>query len=243
MIRFLEQYNGEDLRESHYSRLLRAHLAAYGTDYDFCRFYEMTYRRRAGIICVFNGAMTADFCDGVKPTSSMRRELAEFVDFQQPYSVELPHEIALRQGFSGCISVERRFFEIPPKECSDGLIDPNPETVFSALGLPADSYPAWLTDTLRRVNRGCSELIGYGSSVLTVRFKSDGLAYITDLATPEDDRGKGYARELLGRASKSLWDRGFTAYLSAKPELFGFYRELGYPEIGEDKVYIQKERQ
>ena len=243
MIKLLEQYDGGGLRDSHYSRLLRAHLAAYGTGFDFCRFYEMTYRRRAGIICVFNGAMTADFCDSAKPTSTMRRELAEFVDFQQPYSVELPHEIALRQGFAGYVGVERRFFEIPPAECSDGLIDPDPETAFAALGLPADTYPTWLTDTLRRVNHGFSELIGYKSSVLTVRFMFDGLAYITDLATPEEDRGKGYARELLGRASKSLRDRGFTAYLAARPKLFGFYRGLECPEIGEDRVYIQKESQ
>ena len=243
MIKLLEQYNGDGLRDSHYSRLLRAHLAAYGTGYDFCRFYEITYRRRAGIICIFNGAMTADFCEGAKPTSSMRRELAEFIDFQQPYSVELPHEIALRQGFSGYTGIERRFFEIPPSDSADGLTDPDPETAFAALGLPADSYPTWLTDTLRRVNHGYSELIGYKSSVLTVRFKADGLSYITDLATPEEDRGKGYARELLGKASKSLSDRGFTAYLAARPKLFGFYRGLGCPEVGEDKVYIQKESQ
>ena len=244
MIRWLEHYDGGGLRDSHYSRLIRAHLAAYGTEFDFCRFYEISYRRRAGIICVFNGAMTADFSDGVTPSSSARRELAEFVDFQRPYSVELPHELVPRQGFSGYAGVERRFYEIPPSDTSDGLIEPAPEDVFAAIGdLPADSYPSWLTDTLRRVNRGHSELLGYRSSVLTVRFKADGLAYITDLATPPDDRGKGFARELLGRASRKLADGGRTAYLAARAELFGFYCKLGCPEVGADKVYIQKERQ
>ena len=241
MIRFLEKYDGEGLRDSHYSRLIRAHLAAYGTEFDFCRFFELTYRRRAGIICVFNGSMTADLCDGAKPSGIMRHELAEFIDFQQPYSVELPHEIALRQGFSGYSAIERKFYEIPSANGADGLISPEPRDVFSALELPADTYPTWLTDTLRRVNHGLSELIGYKSSVLTVRFKANGLAYITDLATPPDDRGKGYARELLGRASRSLNDRGYTVYLAARPDLFGFYRELGYHEVGTDKVYIRKE--
>lgn len=242
MIKFLEHYDGADLRESHYSRLIRAHLASYGTEYDFCRFYEISYRRRVGIICVFNGAVTADFCDGATPNSSARRELAEFVDFQRPYSVELPHELVTRQGFSGCAGIERRFYEIPPFDTSDGLINPAPEDVFAALeDLPEDSYPTWLTDTLRRVNHGYSELFGYRSSVLTVRFKADGLAYITDLATPLSDRGKGYARELLGRASKKLADSGCTAYLAARPKLFEFYRKLGCLEVGVDKVYIQKE--
>ena len=241
MIKLLEAYDGGGLRDSHYSRLILAHLAAYGTEYDFCRFYEITYRRRAGIICIFNGAMTADFCDGAKPNQIMRHELAEFVDFQRPYSLEIPFELARKSGFSGYQSVERRFFEIPPSAISDGLTVPDPEAVFKTVALPADNYPAWLTDTLRRLNHGLSELIGYKTSVLTVRFKMNSLAYITDLATPPEDRGKGYARELLGRAAGRLANGGYTVYLAARPKLFGFYRTIGCREVGEDKLYIQKE--
>lgn len=240
MIKLLEEYDGGGLRDSHYSRIIRAHLEAYGTGFDFCRFYEISYRKRAGIICLFNGSMTAELCEGAKPGSIMKHEISELVDFQKPYSVELPHELAGR-GFSRYIGTERRFFEIPSADSADGLISPEPDEVFSALGLPKDSYPIWLTDTLRRVNHGYSELLGYRSSVLTVRFKSEGLAFITDLATPVADRGKGYARELLGISAKKLANGGYTAYLAAMPELWEFYRSLGCREVGADKVYISKE--
>lgn len=237
MIRLIDGFEGSCLRESHLSRVIKSHFLAYGAEYDFCRFYEMAERRRKGIIAVFNGAVSAELCEGEKPGGDIKRELGEFISFQRPAFAEIPEELIGRRGLKGYISKPRVFFEIPPAESSDGLITPEPEAAFAAIGSGGD-YGLWLTDTLRRTNMGLARLYGYESSVLTLRFAVSGKAYISDVATPPDDRGKGYARELLGRVSRALADEGLCAYLSALPETAEYYRSLGYPEIGGDKVYV-----
>ena len=240
MIRILENYNGGDLRESHYSSVIRAHLAAYGTGYDFCRFYEICHRRRIGVISVFNSAVTADFTGSGKITHEVKREIAEFIDFQLPLSIEMPHEFLLRQGFSGYASCERAFFTVPPAASAVGIFEPEPENVFKTVYGENGDYGLWLTDTMRRVNNGLSRLYGYESAVLTVRFTVGGRAYITDVATQEGDRGKGYARTLLGGVAKLLSDEGLSSYLTARSETSGYYRSLGYPETGADRVFDLK---
>lgn len=241
MIRLIENFDGSGLEKSHYSRVILSHLAAYGTGYDFCLFYEIVERKRIGVISVFNGSVTADLTDGARPSPIIRREIREFVDFQSPYSVELPAGLVLKSGFPGYKSSERRFFEVIPGETSDGLSTPDFDYVFNAISLPGDSYPLWLTDTAKRVNSGLSELIRYESSVLTVRFKAPGLAFVTDLATPEEDRGKGYAKELLRRTACRLKSDGYITYLAAKPSLWEFYEKVGCKTVGGDFIYLKKE--
>lgn len=242
MIKLLNDFDGSGLRVSHYSDLIRSHLSTYGTGYDFCRFYEIAYRRRVGVISVFNGAVTADFCGGASILPAARREISEFLDFMSPESAELPPEFIGGRYCAGYIRAPRTFFSIPPADTSDGLTDPDPKTAFDTAYGGAGDYGLWLTDTVRRKNLGSSFIKGYESSVLTVRFMLSGRAYITDVATPESDRGKGYARELLGRASRLLLDAGYSAYLAAGPDSVGYYRSLGYPELGADTLLLAKER-
>ncbi len=237
MIRLLESCGGEELGDTHYSRVIRSHLNAYGLEYGFCRFYEIFYKTRVGIICVLNGAVTIDLLNGVKPSGTLKREISEFIDFQAPYSFELPAELIPKNGFSGYKAAKRKFYEIPQFDSSEGIFTPEPEKVFETLGLPRESYPAWLTDTLRRINRGLEELYGYGSAVLSVRFKDGRLAYISDVATPPKDRGKGYARQLIWRTAKKLGDEGYISYLGALEETAGFYEEAGCKAVGEDIVF------
>ena len=240
MIRLLEGFDGSGLGDTHYSRVIRSHLSAYGTGYDFCLFYEICSHSRIGIISVFNGAVTADLTEGSRAGGGIRREIREFVEFQRPYSVELPTELAPKTAFGGYSAVERKFYKVLPASDCKGLLVPEFEDAFRALELPNESFPLWLTDTAKRVNSGLSELIGLYSSVLTVRFMDSGLAYISDLATPSCDRGKGHARELLQKAAKRLYDGGMTAYLSAQPSLWGFYEKAGCQLVGEDIIYIAK---
>ena len=240
MIKLLEQLDGASLRASHYSGLIRAHLAVYGAGYDFCRFYEIKYRRRAGVVCLFNGSAGADFYEGAR-LGEAKHELSEFIDFASPESVELPRELAPAKGFSGFRAEERIFFGIPPADTAEGIFAPDPEAVFKTVyeGRDAD-YGLWLTDTLKRVNSRRSALYGYKTSVLTVRFSDGGRAYITDVATPSADRGKGMARTLVRGAAKLLSDGGLKCYLCANEDSAGFYREIGCTEIGRDRIYLRK---
>ncbi len=240
MIKLLDNYDCSGLRQSHYSGLIRAHFETYGAGYDFCRFYGISYRKPVGAVCVFNGSAVADFCSESKLRDA-RRELSEFIEFVSPESIELPPELVPRQGFSGYTGVMRTFFEISPAETSEGIFAPPPEAVFNtALRESGANYGLWLTDTMKRVNSRRSALYGYESSVLTVRFSDSGNAYITDVRTPPEDRGKGYARRLLGAAAKILADSGMSAYLSAREEAAGYYRHIGCKEIASDRIFIKK---
>lgn len=240
MIRLLEGFDGGELRDSHYSATILSHLSAYGTKFGFCRFYEIFRRKRVGIICVFNGTVTADFCEGARVTSEVRRELCEFVDFQSPNVVEIPKELAPRRGFSGYDVTRRRFYKIPTGEDSEDITEPEPAQVYEVLGAPKEGYGLWLTDVMRRKNRSQLWFCGYESAVLCVRFSVGGKAYVTDLATPECDRKKGYARVLLGKTSRLFADRGAAVYAAAKQDLYGFYEALGCECAGEDIVFIKK---
>lgn len=241
MIRLLDEFDGSGLISSHCSAQILSHLSAYGVGFDFCRFYEIVYRRRVGVICVFNGSVSVGLSEGAKNLREAKRELSEFLDFSGPSFCELPPEFAPRQGFQGFEAVPRTFFEVLRADSSDGLFEPDPATVFKTVFSSEQAdYGVWLTDTLRRVNLGISRLYGFESSVLTVRFILGGKAFISDVATPYEDRGKGFARELLGRVSKALADDGISAYLCADPEAAGFYRSLGYPEIGSDRAFRQR---
>lgn len=237
MIRLLEDFDGSGLRDSHYSRVIKSHLESYGTGYDFCRFYEIFHRKRVGIISIFNGSAAAELLETARPTGMLKRELWEFSDFVRPAFFELPAELVPKGGIPGCKGFERTFFEINPAENPADLTAPDPEQAFKTIGLPESSYPVWLTDTLRRVNQGKEELFGYKSSVLTVRFKTSRLAFITDLATPNDDREKGQAGTLLRSAAAILKDRGYTCYTASKPALIGFYGKLGCKLVGKDEAF------
>lgn len=239
MIRLLEDFDGSGLRESHYSEAILSHLNAYGAGFDFCRFYEVSAKKRVGIIAVFNGSMIADFVPEVKLSRAVNREIAEFADFQSPYSIELPRELIQIQGFSGYSARERVFFDVPPAQSCEGITVPDPEAVFKTVYSDGGDYGLWLTDTMRRLNAGQSRLYAYETSVLTVRFLRGGSAYITDVATPPEDRGKGYARMLLGGVSGLLAAEGFSAYLAAPPDSVGYYRRLGYSEFASDRIFVK----
>lgn len=241
MIRLLEDYSGEGLRDSHYSATILSHLNAYGTKFDFCRFYEIFYREPRGIICVFNGTVAVELFEGYKPTNTVKREIAEFVDFQSPNVVELPGELVMKRGFSGYEAAKRTFFEIPFGDTVQGLTEPSAEQVYKTVEAPAEGYPLWLTDVMRRRNRSQLWFLGYESSVLCVRFCLSGRAYITDLATPEPERGKGHARELLQKTARLFAEKNAATYAAAMPELYEFYARLGCSEIGEDKVFMRKQ--
>lgn len=232
------------LRDSHYSRLLLSHVRAYGTEFDFCEIFEIaTSKKRIGFIACFNSSMVADIIEGARVTNACLREIRAFIAFKSPASIEICPELCTRLGFKNYTKHHRTFFEIIKGEDSFDLNPaPNYDYVFStAFDSSKENYGLWLTDTVRRVNRTLSRVYSYQSSVLTVRCLSSGQAYITDVATPEEDRGKGYARMLLQKAAFELEKDGYKSYLAATDETAGFYRSLYFPEKGNDYIYKLKE--
>lgn len=233
-----------ELRQSHYSRIILSHIQTYGTEYDFCELYELRQKgKRAAVFVSFNGSLTADILEGASLGGVSLRETSEFVRFKSPYTVELPEDMTGKTGISGYQRSKRYFYEIPAWNSADGIeIDPDAETVYAtAFSGKESSYGLWLTDTVRRKNKDLLRLYSYKSSVLTVKCRSGGMAYIADVATSEADRGKGYARALLGGVAKLMADEGYTSYLAADDLTKGYYDSLGYKLIGTDNIYKIKD--
>lgn len=246
MIRLIDNIDSIklNLRDSHYSRLILSHIQTYGSQFDFCEIFEiLTARKRIGFIVCLNSSMVADIVSGVRVTNACLRELKEFIAFKSPVSIEICPELCTKLGFKYYSKHHRTFFEVPKGDDSLEL-NPTPDydRVFSTVfDSSKESYGLWLTDTVRRINRGLSRVYAYESSVLTVRCMSKGQAYITDVATPESDRRRGYARKLLQKVSYELANKGLKSYLAATDETAGFYRSLYFPETGNDYIYKLKE--
>lgn len=247
MIRRVENLDAVKLklRQSHYSRLMLAHLRAYGTEFDFCELYQISARSVIGYVVCFNGSVVADFADKATITKSCVREIAEFVAFKSPSTIEIPKELTPRTGFRGYQRIKRAFFDVPYGDNSFHLLETEDyDHVFNTVydNENAAQFGLWLTDTVRRRNRGMSRLYAYRSSVLTVRYMLNGYAYITDVATPPIDRGKGQATELMKEASFALYKENYKSYLCAKEPRADYYRYLNYPETGNDIIFEKKEK-
>lgn len=233
------------LRDSHYSRIILSHMLCYGTDYDFCEFYELVKGdKRIGVFVCLNGSMTADILDGAEASRSCIRETTEFIRFKSPFFAEMPSELCSKTGISEYQRIKRCFFSVAPSGDGTGLnFEPDLEKTFDTVfNGRNENYGLWLTDTVRRRNRDLLRIYGYESSVLTVRCRSGGLAYIADVATPAEDRGKGFARQLLGRTAAEMKKEGYDCYLAADETSWDYYRRLGYEEIGNDNILRLKDK-
>ena len=240
MIKLLTDLSEVSLRNSHYSMLLKSHIRAYGTEYSFCEFYELsTKKKKLALFCCFNGSMVGDIYEGVEIPSSCKREISEFVAFKSPCGIELASELCTRRGFEGYEKQKRDFFEVKAGDNADGL-NPTPdlEAVFKTAFTDAD-YGLWLTDTVRRKNRDILRVYSYNSSVLTLKIGENGHAYICDLATPESDRGKGYARSLLEKVAYQMKSEGCKCYLTALPKASEYYKHIGLNLLGDDVFYYK----
>lgn len=232
------------LRNSHYSRIILSHMQTYGTDYDFCEFYELKQRgKRAAVFSCFNGSVAGDIIEGADISRASFREVVEFIRFKSPYYAELPFELIGKSIIKGYHRAKRCFYEIPAAEDSEGIERcTDLEAAFkTAFAEKEASYGLWLTDTVRRSNKDLLRVYGYKSSVLTVRCRSSQMAYISDVATPAEERGRGYAAKLLGGVAAIMQSEGYTSYLCADESSWGYYEHLGYRQIFSDNIFKNKD--
>lgn len=232
------------LRSSHYSRIILSNMQTYGAGYDFCEFYELKQGgKRAAVFSCFNGSLIGDVVEGADISRASLRETAEFIRFKSPYYAELPGELVTKSGVKGYQKVERRFYEVTAADNQEGItVCTDLEAVFNTVfsGREA-SLGLWLTDTVRRCNMDLTRVYGYKSSVLTVRCRSSQRAYISDVATPVGERGRGYAAKLMGGVANIMQSEGYTSYLCADETSWGYYEHLGYKRIFSDYIYKNKD--
>jgi len=237
-----------ELRKNNYSRRIKSHFAAYGTEYGFLRFFAVEKNKELlGLISVFNGSMMISSFEGKVFDSDVIAETAGFIRMLKPESIELEKRYAdmLEPMLEGEYRGERRTeFAFVPKRVLPPLeVDevPKLDDVFGILSacFPklADSYELWLTDTSHRVRRGLSQSFMLGNyTTATIQYIIDGVALVGHVGTLPEERGKFHARQLLYWIGERLTADGFEVRLFARPHRVSYYDEIGFKACGVDIV-------
>ena len=156
MIKLIEQereFDRELLLKSLSGRKMLAYIRAYGTGYDFCRFYKVTDEKGTGFMFMINSTLIICADDNLEATE----EIDLFVSMNLPFRIEgsqkILNGIKIPEHYQ---KLNRTIFELVPDEkpleSIEEFVDLNPRLtdVYKILseGFPniAD-FSLWYTDT------------------------------------------------------------------------------------------------
>lgn len=238
----------DGLKENNYTRRIKSHFIAYGTDYDFSRFFMIENEgEKLGMISVFNSSMMISSFENKTFDDRILEETAGFILMNKPSAVEF--EVCYSQKLSELLKEEykgekRTEFafvpknKVPPLDVNEV---PKLDDVFSILStcFPklADSYELWMTDTSHRIRRGLAQSFLMGNyTTATIQYIIDGIVLVGHVGTVPEERGKFHARKLLYWIGEKLTRDGFEVRLFARPHRVSYYNEIGFRECGVDMV-------
>lgn len=249
MIRLIEQeneLNRELLLKTLSGRKMLAYLRAYGTGYDFCRFYGISDNNGTGFMFMINSTLIICAEDSLQATD----EINLFVSMNLPFRIEgsqhILRNIKIPEHYQ---QLNRTVFELVPDgkplESIGEFVDFNPHLpdVYRILseGFPniAD-FSLWYTDTSHRCRHGISRTFTYrNSTTASAIFNIEDVVLIGQVATTESARGRGYAREFLKWLACFFNGLGKKAYLMALDVRVSFYREIGFREV-EHEIVLER---
>ncbi|MGN0593706.1 MAG: hypothetical protein ACI4I6_00990 [Hominimerdicola sp.] len=242
----------ESLKLNNYTRRIKSHFAAYGTEYDFCRFYIIEhFEEKFGVISVFNSSMIISSMQGKWFDRNILKELAGFILMIKPMSIEFENEYVesleklTKTEYSGDKRTEFAFVSKNTMPEMDVNETPKLDDVFKILAtcfpVVKNSYELWLTDTSHRIRRGLAQSFLLGNySTATIQYIVDKVALVGHVGTIPEERGKFHARQLLYWIGERLTKDGFEVRLFARPHRVSYYEEIGFKACGVDLVLERK---
>lgn len=208
---------------------IRSLLLAYGTKYDFCRFFIS----ETAFIAQLNGDYIICDCGEADVF-----ELASFLSFSGFASVFCSDRIGENLSKTLDLKAQKvylmRFSGNPSAEKPDVLSLSEAYSVIKT-GFDFDFEP-WYLDMSHRVRHEISRFYGLCGSALAVQYAINGEALISQVASLPEKRGKGFASRLISAVCNEL--RDFAVYVLCEQELIGFYQKNGF--ICEKTKYIIK---
>lgn len=255
MIRLIEnqgEFDRELLLKSLSGRKMLAYLKAYGTGYDFCRFYKVTDKNARGFMFIINSTLI--ICADENLTAN--EEIKLFVNMNMPFRIEgtqkILEEIEMPDIYQ---KLNRTVFELVPDGMTDNSIteyvemNPNLKEVYGILseGFPNISeFSLWYTDTSHRCRYGISRTFTYrNSTTASAVYDIEDVVLIGQVATTATARGRGYARDFLKWLAGFFNGLGKKAYLMALDVRVSFYREIGFKETEKEivleRIDVEKE--
>ncbi len=208
---------------------IRALLLAYGTGYDFCRFY--TSENLA--FCEMNGSFV--LCEN---GNCDFEELARFLAFHGFSEIFCSKEFGERlAAFLNCgfKAVNLMIFCGSSLECSDVEKNPPLGEIYKILSKAfAFDYEPWYVDMSHRIRHGIAQVRKLDGSALTIQHNLNEEALLSQIATVPEKRGRGTASRLILSACAEL--SLSKVFVICENGLLPFYEKIGFEKIDEKIV-------
>ena len=221
-------------------RRILSYLRAYGTGYDFCRFF---INDSGSVMLLINSTLL------ISGEEFNSEELVHFAYMNKPFRIEGSDlAIELLTGIDGYKKLHRTIFKL--KSDNTNVIDeqdinfaPKLDDVYEILteGFPnLLDYQLWLADTSHRVRHGLSRVFTFKeATTASITYDIDGFVLVSQVATKISARGSGFARIFLKWLADYIEKQNKTAFLYALDTRESFYREIGF-EVYNDEYVLER---
>lgn len=239
------------LEENHYAYKLLSNINAYGTSYDFCRFFKaITGEKAQAVISLFNSSMVIATVKGFYCDDEICEDIITFILMNKPDTIE-GNAVLLKKIFNRLEDIythhKRAYYRFTASgQSKDIVVDESPklDVVYEILseGFKSirDNYQLWMTDTSHRIRRSQSKIFLYNNcTTATIQYEISGNVFVGLVATKSEERGKRFARLLLEYILKK-YPECYNVFLIARENRMSYYEQIGYDEIGRDIILERK---
>lgn len=209
---------------------IRALLKAYGTKYEFCRFYTS----ESAVLCETDGDFVLCGAENSPDTPDVE-ELADFFAFGGFSEIFCSKELGVALGERLCCRSQRvslMRFEGEAVPNAEVERDPPLNDVYGILKTAFNiEYEPWYADMSHRIRHNIARARRLGNSALIIQHDINGEALLSQIATLPEFRNRGNASRLIKAVCAEL--SGSEVFLLCGDELLTFYRELGFLKVDE----------
>lgn len=204
---------------------IRALMLAYGTEYEFCRFYCSD----DFFISELGGEFVVSEI-GCNPNYDELSEFFGFCGFSKIFCSE-----CVGERLSEHIGCKREIVNLM-RFAGQGDIcetehNPPLSEVYEILKSAFDiEFESWYVDMSHRIRHGITFVRRLGDSVLTIQHNLNGEALLSQVATAPQGRNKGNATRLIRTVCAELFPSA--VFVLCSDELAEFYQKIGFSYNG-----------
>lgn len=215
---------------------IRALLSAYGTKYDFCRFFVSD----DFVLCEMNGS----FVVSEIAENGDIEELADFFTFGGFSEVFCSEKLGKRLGSLLCCNAQIVNLMCFCGESSEsGEVEKSPPLgeVYEILKTSFEiGYESWYADMSHRIRHNVAAARRLGESALIIQHNLNGEALLSQIATAPESRNKGNAARLIKSVCAELSPSD--VFVICEDALTEFYSKIGFEFAGHKVILSQKKQ-
>lgn len=222
----------DKLTKSYYGYKIMAAYIAYGSTYDFCKFYSCG----DGVVHIYNSSMVID---GNVDTD----ELEILIKMTKPANIEVSSCTTLHNNDEykkNNRTLFRATSAFAAPICIDVKINTFTHGCYDILSESFENmgdFDSWYVDISHRIRHKVSDLYLFDNTTITKQFNINGFVFLSHVATAKESRGRGSARKLLHYLTDKYHSEGCKTYLFALDHRKSFYESIGFEAVDEDILY------